>query len=171
MLRRRTSRRARRFVLPAMPTPRRRLPLATGAFFLAALLASGCATAGKRFPSVLKSSSRGEAAPILTAPRLEELGRVHSYDAADATAVIEFTPRFVPPAGLAGRLLVARNLDTLEPTAKLAAAPYQSGRLLGAYVLSGAPGVGDEVVLDPEPFPTLPEPSRAPAAASKPAAP
>lgn len=154
-----------------MPTPRRRFRIATGAFLLAALLASGCATAGKRFQSVLKPSPKHKAAPTLTAPRFEEVGRVHSYDAADATAVIELTPRFVPPAGLTGRLLIARKLDSLEPTAKLAAAPYQSGRMLGAYVLSGAPGTGDEVVLDPEPFPTLPAPTQAPGAASKPAAP
>ncbi len=154
-----------------MFTPRRRFRIATGAFLLAALIASGCTTTGKHLSSVLKPSSRDETSPKLTAPRYEEMGRVHSHDVADATAVIELTPRFVPPAGLPGRLLIARKLDTLEPTAKLAAAPYQSGRMLGAYVLTGAPGTGDEVVLDPEPFPTLPAPNQTPAAASKPDAP
>ncbi len=150
-----------------MPTPRRRHHIATGAFLLTTLLAPGCATSGKR----AINAKPGDVGPTLTAPRFEELGRVHSYDASDATAVVEFTPRFVPPAGLTGRLLIARNIDTLEPTAKLAAAPYQSGRMLGAYVLSGTPGVGEEVVLDPEPFPTLPASGPAPASASKPAAP
>lgn len=129
-----------------MSTPRRRRSAATGAFLfslLAALLLAGCATAsGRRAP-------RSAAAPALVAPRHLELGRILSFDAADQTAVIEFVPHYRLDPFLAGTALIARRLDTLEPTARLVAAPYQSGRILGAYVESGTPGIDDEVVVAP----------------------
>jgi hypothetical protein len=132
-----------------MPTPRRRPSAATGAFFfgaLATLLLAGCASNPGRRES---RAARFAAEPTLTAPRHVELGRVLSHDAANRTAVIEFVPHFRPNPFLAGTPLIARRLDTLEPTAHLVAAPYQSGRFLGAYVEEGTPGPGDEVVIAP----------------------
>lgn len=84
------------------------------------------------------------------APRHVEIGRVLSYDPADATAVVEFVPQFRGPAPVDGTKLISRKLDTLQPTARLVAAPYRNSRTLGAYVVSGTPGVDDEVVIDPE---------------------
>ncbi len=130
-----------------MPTPRRRLSAAPGAFFFGALAAlillAGCATPGRRAP-------RAAAEPTLTAPRHVEIGRILSFDAADRTAVIEFVPHYRPNPFLAGTPLISRRLDTLEPTARLVAAPYQSGRFFGAYVEDGNPGPDDEVVIAPE---------------------
>jgi len=138
--------------LPPMSTPRRRPRPATGAFLfpvvasLAVLASSGCALLPKR-----KAAPPPE--PVLVAPRHVEIGRVFSYDPADATAVIEFVPQFRGPAPADGTQLIARKLDTLQPTARLVAAPYRNSRTLGAYVVSGKPGVDDEVVIDPEPAP------------------
>jgi hypothetical protein len=139
-----------------MPTPRRRPRLATGAFFVPAVLASlaallvlassGCSVLPKR-----KAGPQPE--PLLVAPKHVEIGRILSYDTEDATAVIEFLPHFrgaIPPSGTP---LIVRKLDTLEPTARLTAAPYRNNRTLGAYVVSGRPGIDEEVVIDPEPPP------------------
>lgn len=104
---------------------------------------SGCAGLGKK-----KSAAAN--GPVLVAPKHIEMGRILSYEAADKTAVIEFVPWFRPGVPLAGTKLIARKLDTLAPTARLVAAPYQNNRTLGAYVESGTPGVEDEVVIDPE---------------------
>jgi hypothetical protein len=136
-----------------MPTPRRRQRLATGAFLLPvclaavfALVPSGCSLLPKRKASPLPE-------PVLVAPKHVEIGRIYSYDADDATAVIEFAPHFRSAIPAADTPLVTRKLDTLEPTARLRAAPYRNNRTLGAYVVSGHPGVDDEVVIDPEPPP------------------
>jgi hypothetical protein len=128
-----------------MPTPRRRSFPATGAFFFSALALaslSGCAT--RQRPSTAPAATTRYAAPINA-----ELGRVFSYDAAAQTAVIELVPHFQPSASLSGSVLIARDLDTLAPRSRLRAAPYLSGRFLGAYVTEGAPAPGDEVVLAP----------------------
>lgn len=129
-----------------MSTPRRRTVLATGAFFFFASLGfvlTGCASRGKR-------AAKNAGGPVLVAPRHVEIGRILSHDPADATAVIEFVPHYRSPAPLAGTALISRKLDTLEPTARLIAAPYQNDRTLGAYVSSGRPGLDDEVVIAPE---------------------
>jgi hypothetical protein len=86
----------------------------------------------------------------LLPPKHVEIGRIFSYDPANSTAVIEFVPRFRSSLPLDGTKLISRKLDTLEPTARLVAAPYQNNRTLGAYVTSGTPGIDDEVVIDPE---------------------
>jgi hypothetical protein len=135
-----------------MKTPRRRRPTATGAFLFPALVAclalflGGCLT-----------FNRPKGAPAepqtLLAPRHLEVGRIHSYDAADKTAVIEFAPHYRASPFLAGVKLLSRDPATLEPSARLLAAPYRSGRMLGAYVESGAPRKDDEVVIPPEPSP------------------
>jgi hypothetical protein len=134
-----------------MPTPRRRRHPATGAFLLsvvgvAVFLLAGCAT-------FRRGGDSSASPPLLVAPPHAELGRILSYDADDATAVIEFVPQYRGAPFLTGTRLIARRLDTLEPTALLVAAPYQSGRILGAYVTSGRPRVNDEVVIAPEPPP------------------
>lgn len=135
-----------------MSTPRRRHSSATGAFFFRlvplslALLFAGCAS----LPKFEKKRADSAAEPTLLPPKHVEVGRILSYDATDATAVIEFVPQFRGGAPLAGTKLIARELDTLEPTARLVAAPYQNNRTLGAYVTSGTPGVDDEVVIAPE---------------------
>lgn len=138
-----------------MSTPRRRRLLATGAFFFfacAVVVGGGCASRAKRPAET--------ATPLLFPPRHVEIGRIHSYDATDATAVIEFVAQFRSTIPLAGTQLIARKLDTLEPTARLVAAPYQNNRTLGAYVTSGRPGVDDEVVIAPES--ALPAPAATP---------
>lgn len=131
-----------------MPTPRRRSLPATGAFFFSALvLASlpGCATVARK----ANSSAPPAATTRYAAPVHAELGRVFSYDAAAQTAVIELVPHFQPSANLSGSVLIARDIETLAPRSRLRAAPYLSGRFLGAYVTEGAPAPGDEVVLVP----------------------
>ena len=139
-----------RFGLASMPTPRRRLSAAPGAFFFGALAAllllAGCASNPGRRES---RAARFAAEPTLVAPRHVELGRILGYDAADQTAVIEFVPHYRPDPFLAGTPLISRRLDTLQPTARLVAAPYQSGRFLGAYVEEGTPEIDDEVVVAP----------------------
>lgn len=145
-----------------MLTPRRRNRPATGAFFfvLTALVLTGCASRGKK-------RAAPTAEPVLVAPKHIEVGRILSVDSAAATAVIEFVPQFSSGAPLAGTKLIARKLDTLQPTARLVAAPYQNNRTLGAYVSAGTPAIDDEIVIDPES--TLPE--AAPAASAAPAKP
>ena len=134
-----------------MPTPRRRPHLATGAFFLplaVAALAAAALSGCSFLPSKKKPAPRAE--PTLIAPKHVEIGRVFSYDADDATAVVEFLPHLRAPVPAAGTPLIACRLDTLEPTARLTAAPYRNNRTLGAYVVSGRPGIDDEVVIDSE---------------------
>lgn len=129
-----------------MPTPRRRLSPATGAFFFSVLALAclpGCATRPRKTAPPAASTTR------YAAPVHAELGRVLSYDAAAQTAVIELVPHFQPSANLAGSTLIVRDLTTLTLRAKLRAAPYLSGRFLGAYVTEGTPAPGDEVVLAP----------------------
>ena len=138
-----------------MPTPRRRNHPATGAFFFAlaalalALSLGGCSS----LPVIGKKKAAPRPEPLIVAPRHIEIGRILRYNADDATAVIEFVPHFRAARSLDGARLIARKPDTLEPTARLVAAPYQNNRALGAYVASGRPGPDDEVVLDPDPAP------------------
>lgn len=154
-----------------MPTPRRRNRPATGAFFfaLASLLAAtlaGCSS----MPKIGRQKAAPTSAPVLVAPKHVEIGRIFSADSTSATAVIEFVPHFSSQIPLAGTKLIARKPDTLRPTANLVAAPYQNSRTLGAYISAGAPGIDDEVVIDPEsalpeaasPAPTPPKPKGKP---------
>jgi hypothetical protein len=150
-----------------MTPPRPRPRAANGAFFFFPFLASaalvlslgGCASlrrGGGASPP--PSADTGQ---TLLAPRHVEVGRILSHDASEATVVIEFAPHIRPTPFLAGTRLIARRLDTLEPTAELQAAPYQSGRMLGAYVRSGLPGIDDEVVIPPAAAPVPAEPTPA----------
>ena len=134
-----------------MPTPHRRKRLATGAFLLPACLAALFALASSGCSVLPKKKRASLPEPVLVAPKHLEIGRIYSYDADDSTAVIEFLPHFRSAIPDAGTPLIARTLDTLETTARLTAAPYRNNRTLGAYVVSGRPGVDDEVVIDPAP--------------------
>ena len=153
-----------------MPTLRRRNRPATGAFFFSTaalslalfVTGSGCSS----LPKVGKNKTAAPAGPTLVAPKHLEVGRILSHDPAEATAVVEFVPQFRSAAPLVGTRLIARKPDTLAPTARLVAAPYQNNRTLGAYVSSGIPGIDDEVVIDPES--ALPENKPADAAPAKP---
>jgi hypothetical protein len=147
-----------------MSTPRRRPHFATGAFLLPACLAALSALAFSGCSVLPKRKAPPPAEPVLIAPKHVEVGRILSYDADDATAVIEFSPHFRSAIPAAGTPLIARKLDTLEPTARLTAAPYRNNRTLGAYVVSGHPRIDDEVVIAPEPV-ASPQ-SSAPASAS-----
>jgi len=111
-----------------------------------ALVVGGCG-------SIAKKSAPAAPGPDekLTLPEKTELGRIRSIQLESRTALVEFTPTARPPAALAGRALLARKLDTLEESARLVASGHQRGRILGVYVISGAPTVDDEVVLLPEP--------------------
>ncbi len=127
--------------------PSRSLPR-TAAFFLAAACAfalTGCSLFSKKSPTPPATESSGPVAPAHV-----ELGRIISLQPESGTALVEFVPQARPPAGLAGRALLARKLDTLEVTAQLVASPHQRGRILGVYVISGTPALDDEVVLVPE---------------------
>ena len=127
---------------PSLTPPR------SAAFFLAAACAfalSGCSVFSKKSPTRPATESGGPSAPAHL-----ELGRIISLQPESGTALVEFVPHARPPAGLAGRALLARKLDTLEVTARLVASPHQRGRILGVYVISGTPALDDEVVLNPE---------------------
>lgn len=118
---------------------------ASGFALAAVLLLGGCA-------SRTKNPSPENAAPPTErySPALStELGRVISHDPAAATVLVEFSSFARPPADLAGRALLARNPDTLAPTARLVAAPHRTGRVFGAYVVAGQPSPDDEVVVPP----------------------
>lgn len=119
--------------------------LLLGAFALAvALPLSGCASKTKR--------ARAEAAAKVeryTTPMSTELGRVLSYDPSAANVLIEFSSFARPPSDLAGRVLISRNRDTLEPTARLVAASHRVGRVFGAHVVAGQPSPDDEVIIPP----------------------
>jgi hypothetical protein len=109
------------------------------------LLGAGCA-------SRIEKTSAEETAPKSErySPAMStELGRVISYDPAAANVIIEFSSFASPPADLSGRALIARNPDTLAPTARLVAAAHRTGRIFGAHVVAGQPAPDDEVVLPP----------------------
>ena len=138
-----------------MPTPRRRHRPASGAFLLALSLAAVVLSVCGVLP---KKKAAPAPEPVLVAPKHVEIGRIYSYDPDDSTAVIEFVPQFRSAAPAEGTPLIARKLDTLEPTARLRAAPYRNNRTLGAYLVSGRPGIGDEVVIE-----SVPDPPASPA--------
>jgi hypothetical protein len=111
---------------------------------VAALLLNGCASRAKK-----TSEGRAPETARYSPAMSTELGRVISYDPAAANVLIEFSSLANPPADLAGRALIARNPDTLAPTARLVAIAHRSGRVFGAYVVAGQPAPDDEVVIPP----------------------
>jgi len=114
---------------------------------LAALLPlGGCASrANKKAAAAEAAALAARYSPAMST----ELGRVISYDPAAANVIIEFTPLANPPADLAGRALIARNPDTLVPTARLIGVAHRTSRVFGAYVIDGQPAPDDEVVIPP----------------------
>ncbi len=128
------------------------ISVATTAPLLLLLALSGCAATHSK--PLFKSPP-----PRYTAATNQEVGRVLRYDPGAATALVEISPLATPPADLAGRELIARNPDTLIPSARLVASPHRQNRVLGAYVTQGSPAISDEVVLPP-----LPAESAAPVA-------
>lgn len=126
-----------------------RRAFAAGATLLCVLSLCGCSLFRKKNSSLPRPATAAGASAAAPTVRLE-LGRIIGLQPEARTALVEFVPQARPPANLAGRALLARKLDTLEVTAKLVASPHQRGRILGVYVISGTPGLDDEVVLDPE---------------------
>lgn len=109
------------------------------------LLLGGCASRAKKTSAEDAAPKTARYSPAMST----ELGRVISYDPAAANVIIEFSSFASPPADLAGRALIARNPDTLAPTARLVAASHRTGRVFGAYVIEGRPAPDDEVVIAP----------------------
>jgi hypothetical protein len=123
------------------------LPRRTLVALLICVALTGCRTGGKSRATA--SAEKSQRAAELVAPLQPELGRIISLQSESRTALVEFVPQFRLSAPLAGQSLVARNLVTLEETARLVASPHQRGRILGVYVISGTPSLGDEVVIVP----------------------
>lgn len=114
----------------------------------AALLATGCSSKTTRAATGEENGNAPKPARY-SAAMSTELGRVISYDPAAANVIIEFSSFASPPADLAGKALIARNPDTLAPTARLVSASHRTGRVFGAHVIAGQPAPGDEVVIPP----------------------
>ena len=112
---------------------------------VAALLFGGCASRTGKTSTENSASKTARYSPAMSA----ELGRVISYDPAAANVLVEFSLFANPPADLAGRALIARNPETLVPTAHLVAAAHRTGRVCGAHVVAGQPKPDDEVVVPP----------------------
>jgi hypothetical protein len=134
-----------------MSAPRSRRPTATGALPFIALgfccvFLAACASPRGRTP---QSPPRTPAAELPGAPLHPVIGRILHVDLSNATAVVELAPGPRSAPFFPGDALIARRLDTLAPTARLRVAPYQSGRMLGVYLVSGTPSPQDEVALAP----------------------
>lgn len=70
------------------------------------------------------------------------VGTVLLIDMGEGIALVQLAPGGHTPAGV----LLSRN-DSLVETARLEPTRMQSGRILGTWIQSGLPNVGDEVVL------------------------
>jgi hypothetical protein len=131
------------------PSPHRRpvlfFPASALALSALLLLGGGCASPTKKKSAEDAASTNARYSPAMST----ELGRVISYDPAAANVIIEFSSLANPPADLAGRALIARNPDTLAPTARLIAIAHRSGHVFGAYVVAGQPAPDDKVVIPP----------------------
>lgn len=119
----------------------------TSALALASLLllGGGCASRTKKKSAEDFTPKAERYSPAMST----ELGRVISYDPAAANVIIEFSSFARPPGDLAGRALIARNPDTLVPTASLVAASHRTGHVFGAHVIAGQPSPDDEVIIPP----------------------
>jgi len=110
---------------------------------LGCLLLAGCATGtgGKKQPAPAKAST------VIPSPFVV-VGHVLDVDAATGNVIIDVAPYAVLPADFSGKIMLTRTED-LRPTAKIEASPYLRGHILGAHLLAGRPGIGDEVVIPP----------------------
>jgi len=109
---------------------------------LGCLLLAGCATRTGG-----KTHAPAKAAPVSPSP-FAVVGHVLDVDATTGNVIIDVGPYTVLPADFAGKIMLARTED-LRPTAKLEASSYLRGHMLGARLLAGRPGIGDEVVIPP----------------------
>ena len=73
------------------------------------------------------------------------VGRVLAVDAARGFAFVELASD-APAAALSDGAELVTRTDALRETARLQASRYARGRTLGTKILSGQPGIGDEVV-------------------------
>lgn len=139
--------------LDASPRP----PSARGINFsgaLAALLVAGLLLAGCH--SVPRDPEKGiPLAERFTPGPFNVIGHVVAVDAAAGTVVIDLGDTVLAPS-FAGAVMFTRT-SALQLTAKLDASPYVAGRMAGARLLAGRPGVGDEVVV-PKSTPLSPLP-------------
>lgn len=81
---------------------------------------------------------------LAPSPRLI-VGRVVAVDPARGYAFIELTADAPPSASAEGNELVVRTAD-LKETARLRASRQLRARTLGTHVMSGSPGIGEEVI-------------------------
>jgi hypothetical protein len=117
---------------------------------LAVILFSGaCRSPGSMPPAAAGSTreprAREAAAPLTPSPRLI-VGRVLSIDAAQRLAIIALQSDAPTGALAEGTELIARDYQSLAPTARLRASRYLRGRTLGTAIVSGQASPGDEVV-------------------------
>lgn len=111
----------------------------------AILVAGGC----RLFTPAAGAGAAAQSGPLPAGALLPShnlrVGRIVSIDASRQLAVIElFTD--APPTALTDGVPLVSRTNGLRETARLTASRYVQGRTLGAWIDSGQPSPGDEVV-------------------------
>jgi hypothetical protein len=104
---------------------------------------------GSVAPGPRASPSPTPATGLVASPR-RIIGRVLAIDRAHGFVVVDLAPG-APVTALVPDTELLLRTDDLRTTARVRVSRQQRGRTLGTILLSGAPGIGDEVVLPAPP--------------------